>query len=92
MAELSATAMVGERGLLGIASFWLLKMLWPQAEVSRLLKPMLVTQMNWKYCWFTLWNSSEFFPVRQLFSLPVLQGPVSIPQRGRPDCTSTLRA
>ena len=44
--------MVGERGLLGIASFWLLKMLWPQAVGSRSLKPMLVAQMKWNCCWF----------------------------------------
>jgi hypothetical protein len=33
---------------------WLLNTVWPHADVSRLLKPMLVAQIIMKSCWLML--------------------------------------
>ena len=71
--------------------FGLLRIVWPQAERSSALKPMLVAQIIWKTCWLTLLCVSASPGVRQASSRPVRQRPVSSSCRGRPVRGSTLR-
>ena len=63
--EFSATMTRGSGAVAGTVGsapvrFGLFSTVWPQAARSRALKPMLVAQIMWKICWFTLCSVRAF--------------------------------